>query len=464
VLSWAKVCTDGNKAAVKLTALHPYTEARMQQKLAEIKGPYSCIKMDSENPGICGNCPHWGKITNPLVFGRETALAVEPPVYEAQSEDTFFHPGTSFTAPPPPRNFAYGDNGGIYKYETKLDSQGNESRELVMVLPYNFFLIDILNSAAEHTARFMAIKQHTVVNIAIDLKDVSKKDSCISKLFAQNIMASFGSGNDKHLWDYVRACVEEASVADKILRIPARLGWQEDHSFALGDRVVQRGGGGYDFPAVALKNLVGVMRPKGTLADWQRYVQLIQDKQLWDVLGMMAVSFGAPLMEFASAGTPCLLLHACSDVSGSGKSLALKLAASVWGNPIHYPTPPDTSKTTMMQRTGMLGNLPFLSDEVTALQRRTKGEFIPDLAFSITQGKHKEKGSNAANAEIINDLIWRTMAMITSNEPAMEKMLTARDTSSNGSRFGTRSAHDLLHGPSGSCGSSSRTRRPLRAS
>jgi hypothetical protein len=180
VLSWAKVCTDGNKAAVKLTALHPYTEARMQQKLAEIKGPYSCIKMDSENPGICGNCPHWGKITNPLVFGRETALAVEPPVYEAQSEDTFFHPGTSFTAPPPPRNFAYGDNGGIYKYETKLDSQGNESRELVMVLPYNFFLIDILNSAAEHTARFMAIKQHTVVNIAIDLKDVSKKDSCTS--------------------------------------------------------------------------------------------------------------------------------------------------------------------------------------------------------------------------------------------------------------------------------------------
>jgi hypothetical protein len=52
-LSIAKPCVDGERAAIWLTELHPYTEERMRQKLNEIKGPYPCVKFDSENPGIC---------------------------------------------------------------------------------------------------------------------------------------------------------------------------------------------------------------------------------------------------------------------------------------------------------------------------------------------------------------------------------------------------------------------------
>lgn len=432
MLSLAKVCDDGAKACVKLTAMHPYTEARMHQKLAEIKGPYSCMKLDSENPGVCGSCPHWGTITNPLVLGRDTALATEPPVYEIPEQDQFFHPGSHLTAPPAPRGYSYGDKGGVYRKDIKLDANGNSMSADVMIIPYNFFLLELLHEGSEHTARFVAIRAKTVTNIELPLSVASAKDSCIKQLYSQNIMAAFGAGNDKHLWDYVRACIEEASSADRVLRIPANYGWQHDNSFAIGDRVIQLAGDGYNFPSKGLKNLVSATKPKGSLGDWQRFVQLIQDKGLWDILGMMAVSFGAPLMEFASAGTPFLMLHAASDKSGNGKSLALQLAASVWGHPIKYPVPPDTSKTTMMQRMGMLGSLPFLSDEVTALQRRSKGEFIPDTVFAMSQGMHKIKGSNAANAEIVNELTWRAQGLITSNEPAMEKMLTSRDTSSNG--------------------------------
>ena len=57
--------------------MHPYEPERMNQKLQSIKGPYPCIKMDSENPGICPSCTHWGKITNPLILGRELAVEVE---------------------------------------------------------------------------------------------------------------------------------------------------------------------------------------------------------------------------------------------------------------------------------------------------------------------------------------------------------------------------------------------------
>ena len=39
-LSIAQKCQDAQKATIWLTELHPYTEERMHQKLAEIKGPY----------------------------------------------------------------------------------------------------------------------------------------------------------------------------------------------------------------------------------------------------------------------------------------------------------------------------------------------------------------------------------------------------------------------------------------
>jgi len=36
---------------------------------------------------------------------------------------------------------------------------------------------------------------------------VVSKDETVKALASQNIIASFGSGNDKNLFEYVRACV-----------------------------------------------------------------------------------------------------------------------------------------------------------------------------------------------------------------------------------------------------------------
>ena len=50
LLSWTKVCEDGDDWAKWISDLHPYPEQRMRDKLRDIKGPYPCIKFDSENP------------------------------------------------------------------------------------------------------------------------------------------------------------------------------------------------------------------------------------------------------------------------------------------------------------------------------------------------------------------------------------------------------------------------------
>ena len=105
LLSWTKVCVDGDKASVWLSDMHPYPHDRMHDKISQIKGPYPCKKMDSENPGVCPSCQHWGKITNPLVFGRDTAVTSAEKLIEIKDTKE----SKTVKRPETPRGYAYGE-------------------------------------------------------------------------------------------------------------------------------------------------------------------------------------------------------------------------------------------------------------------------------------------------------------------------------------------------------------------
>ena len=115
-LSQTKYCADGERAAVWLSEMHPYEPERMQMKLREIKGPYPCLKFDSENPGLCSKCKHFGKITNPLALGREIVADNAPKEIElvpADPDDPEAPPIT-VVRPTPPKGYSYGINGGVF--------------------------------------------------------------------------------------------------------------------------------------------------------------------------------------------------------------------------------------------------------------------------------------------------------------------------------------------------------------
>lgn len=450
LLSWAQKCEDGGKAARYLSGLHPYTEERTQAKLAEIKGPYACAKMDSVNPGVCSTCPNYGKFTNALSLGRRSTTTIEPKEIHIDSntvdesgEPVPDQPYSGLVRPVPPRGFSYGTQGGVFCTVSNVDKKGNVTKEEKMLLPYDFFLTDVMYED-EYVSRFVAVRGKEVVHVVVPNSAMGNKDAVIKQLAAQNIICPFGHGYDAYLHGYVRAMAAEASITNKSLRVPPRYGWQPDDSFAICDQVLQRGNKGYTFVSAAdnHRNLIAVTQPRGTLEGWQRYVKLIQDKGLFGILGCMMVSFGSPLMRWAGAGTPAMMFHACHNDSGHGKSLALQLAASVYGNPATYPIKPSTSGNTMMQRAGLLGNLPFLVDEVTVAARNSVNkDFLPSLIYNYSQGGHKLKGSGTGNSEVANDLFWSALGLVTSNVPAMEQMLTARDTTSFGELMRTLEWH-----------------------
>lgn len=451
LLSWTKVCEDGTEWAIKLSDMHPYPMHRMQQKLAEIKGPYPCAKMDSENPGICGNCPHWGKVTNPLVLGRELKVdnseklielkpkkPVQQPVQEEFNDDEYFAAEEpedfaeelvpTIKRPQPPRGYSFGENGGVYANISEEDAEGKKTTKNVQLLPYDLFVVDLLKTEQDHLVHMAAVRPSGVETLNFPQKSVVSKDETLKWLASNNIVSSF-IGFDKKLYEYVRASVGEASQNRKVIEVPTQCGWQADGSFVYNYRVFTPDGRETTIPMPGLENINRSTNSAGTLEGWREVWDVFKAREMHTLLAVALDSFGAPLMKFTEYEG--FVWHIGSRWSGTGKSLTLSAKAGVWGHPIHYRTGKGTSPVAMQQRAGLLNSMPLLIDEITSAQRKDM-EWAPTFIFDFSEGKGKERMENGANKERINNTVWATTCTMTSNEMLTDYMAGARKHSSNG--------------------------------
>jgi hypothetical protein len=426
LLSWAKVCVDGDKAAVWLSDLHPYDHDRMHRKLAEIKGPYSCEAMDDANPGVCGGCPHRGKFTNPLGWGREInavteAVELEVPVENAEPQRLY--------RPEPPRGYAFGRYGGVFIEKEEEDGDGNTMKRQHMLLPYDLFPVDILNNNGVHEVHMLAVRKDKIQEVLIPQKSIATKDDTLKHLASQNILAAFGSGNDKNLYEYVRASVEKMSTEKLPVTIPSAYGWQDDDSFVFNSAIYKAGAEPVPVPIPGLENIVNNTKPTGSLDAWKAVINMMVRRKLWKHLTIFLAGAASPLMRFT--GLFGITVHCASAESGTGKSLALDTAASIWGHPIHYRTGSGTSAVAMQQRLGHLRSMPLVTDEITT-NNRNDFEWFPAFLFSMSEGRGKERMESGTNRERLNLSVWAAIALMSSNRPAVDYLTSVRQHSSEG--------------------------------
>jgi len=431
LLSIAKVCTDGLKAAKRLSAMHPYDEQRMHTKLAEIKGPYPCVKFDSENPGVCTKCPHWGKITNPLRLGASVEMDTEEKEIEVRLDPHDEEVAVQrYTRPVPPKGFGYGAKaGGIYREVVEEDAEGNKIKVQKQVLSYELFVIDVLNAAGVHSAQMVVSRNGGYQTLSYPMRAAVSKDDTAKFLAENNIIACYGKGNDMHLYDYVRACVEEASAKRVPTAVPQQYGWQDDWSFVHNGRVYYPDGTERQVPMPGLENITKATRVAGTLEGWRRIISLLDQRGMHEILAHACIGFGSPLMKFS--GIHGLTFHAGHKASGTGKSLALNLCSSIWGPPLQYRTGKDTSVVAMQQRAGNLNGLPFNVDELTDLAR-VNANWFPAFTFTFSEGKGKERMESGANKERVNNSTWYGLAFFTSNTFMLDIMTGMSEHSAEG--------------------------------
>jgi hypothetical protein len=427
LISLAKRCDDGYEHAKALGALHPYDEARLDDKWNHTKGPTPCVKFDALNPGVCEGCSHFGNITNPLHFSRELQTSNEASEITVEVDVTpEITKSVTLNKPVAPKGFSYGKNGGVYIDKVIEDADGTKSTKPVLILSYDLFVVDILHNNDEHLVHMTAIRSTGAQDILFPQKSVISKDETLKALAAQNIVAAFGAGNDKNLFEYVRACVEYASTNKAPITVPSSYGWQNDNTFVYNSAIYAPNGAVTHVPTPGLVNINRFCVPTGSGEPWVKATNMLISREFWGLLTLSLVGPASILMRFT--GHSGIVYHIGSSESGTGKSLAQYLAASFYGHPQKYKISHSTSAVAAQQRGGLFKNFSIIMDEITA-KNRDDFEWLSAYLLDKTQGKGKERMESGANKERVNETEWMSMDLFSSNSHVLDFLASRKHAS-----------------------------------
>lgn len=432
LLTIAHKCEDGWKAAVKLSKLHPYSEAELRAKwdVLDDMGPWRCSTFaDNADNNACAGCQHRGKISSPIQLGKEVSTTTEGKEIEVDQPLPEAPPDIpTLRMPDAPYGYSYGENNGAIYYQPPADAKG-VSPPPELVLEYPLWVIDIMKVGRDHEVR-MGCKHPingTRDDIVLKAGHIGSKEEALKALRTQGVFASSEAAS-KRLNAYVVASVAQAALARRPIRVPKHYGWQDDGTFVFAGHVYAKGRQPVRVPTVNLENLEDSCVIKGTMDGWREYMQMIVGKKLYKQLAVFLAGAAAPLMRYT--GLSGCAVHCSDKESGTGKTMSLKLVASLWGPPKKYFTNPGTSAVAMQHRLGALHNLPLCVDELTDTQRKDP-EWLPAFLLTLTLGKGKDR-LETSGKERVNDTSWDTIALLSSNSPAMDMLTGSNGHSTEG--------------------------------
>ena len=406
-LSIAKFCADKDSAIHKMSSKHQdYDAEETEHKIAHIKGPHTCGEFERKNPGGCEGCPLQGKINSPISLGRE--------VQEAEPEDNEFEDllsGTKVQIPTFPEPFFRGKSGGIYK-RAKSDEE-----EDMLVYEHDLYVVKRMNDPEDGEVISMrlhlpmdGIKEFVVANyIVADGKELGK------------VLAKQGVVSNKkrflYIVEYIQSATSELQWKRRAEQMRTQFGWADNHSkFIIGDREITPDGTFYSPPSVATRAFAEHYQESGELDKWKEVVALYNRPKQEPLAFAVLTAFGAPLLHmFGLSGA---VINLISSDSGSGKSTALNVVNSVWGDPKKLELLDKDTGNSKDQILGIVNNLPFCVDEITNMDAKK----LSDSLYSMSQGRGKHRMKASANELRINNTTWATISLTTSNSSSYEKL------------------------------------------
>lgn len=196
-------------------------------------------------------------------------------------------------------------------------------------------------------------------------------------------------------------------------------GWTKlrngDVGFAFGGRVYGPNGTSELAPPVD-RVLSARFRTEGDVGAWKQAADLVMGMGRIDLQAIVAASFAAPLVYFS--GQSGVMFSAYSPESGVQKSTAMKVAASVWCDPVGGMSRLDDTVNHVGKKLGQLRHLPIFWDE---LHHKAEAEQFAKLGFALTLGT--EKGRLGQNADMKESGSWATMLIVASNPGVRQVML-----------------------------------------
>ena len=147
----------------------------------------------------------------------------------------------------------------------------------------------------------------------------------------------------------------------------------------------------------------------------QKWIQTAKECRAMSVTAkiMLASSFASVLLE--PVNSLPFFVHLWGSESGTGKTVALMLAASVWGNPRvgEYVKTFDATDVGNEKTAAFLNHLPFCLDELQLI-RNTRGQ-VTFNAYKLAQGVGRTRGNKLGGIDITPT--WRNCILTTGETP-----------------------------------------------
>ncbi|WP_254704138.1 DUF927 domain-containing protein [Bacillus thuringiensis] len=225
------------------------------------------------------------------------------------------------------------------------------------------------------------ISDNNVFRTTIQLAETCSNTRKIIEL--ANLGIPVTSTNAKYIVDYLNDLRYLQRGKLKVSYFLERLGYYEN-SFVLPNEVIGQDKITFVPNSEGDKQYADGFTNKGSIEDWKENVfNLIKEKPF--ALTYVLASFASLLVKKLEIDPFIVEL---SGNTSRGKTICMKIAASVWGNPNKITNSWNTTLVGVERRASMLHNLPLFLDDT----KKGKGKEIPSIVYQFTQGAERNRG------------------------------------------------------------------------
>ena len=204
---------------------------------------------------------------------------------------------------------------------------------------------------------------------------------------------------------YLGTCLANNAETIPIIQSVERLGWVDSVFVPYAEALtLDNDGQGAE--------LARAIHSKGTLEEWAEYIAPLRKQSLYLQI-VLAAAFASVLIS--KVKTLPFVLHLWGG-TGTGKTVALKVAASVWGNPEKYMLTLNGTTNALMGTAALLHDLPLLADELQTIKLDTNFQNNYDkLIMQLTEGKDRARLTQQSTLK--NQRTWNNCFIFTGEEP-----------------------------------------------
>ena len=375
-----------------------YTRAEIERDKKGLGAP-TCKHYSDHNPGGCAGCPFAGKVVSPIALGQEV-------------EDL-------------PYRYRRAVIAGMPRLEY-LDGRGDDAEWVALVA----------GEVARPRLDELPTGGHRVTfnyTLAGRTYPVFAHDIDMGHQMPVSYFARQGVPVTRHtsalFGDFAVAWIEKLRLEQATTgETPRSFGWNFTAGVRSGVAVagtLYKCDGSEEAVPGGDPKVAVMYRPAGDILNWRKASALFEGGRA-DLQALIACSFAAPLVGLCG-DVRGMTLNFWSSESGIGKSTAIKVGQSVWGDFKAMQSMRDTPNAVMKSLSEPRILIRYW-DELR-IRKDFQADFV-EMIYTIPQGKERARLMSDTTLREVGE--WETMLVFTSNRPCQDYLLATDDGTDSG--------------------------------